>query len=236
MPDRFDEEHENEFANPVMPHIRTAEYIRAKESASALSRIARRVRRLETFDRFTAAGGAAGFDWGGIIVLHVDGSHCEYFDPSSSGLQNAIGASRTGDTIWTPACYLVGDFSIPTYVGLASMGRQTVINGVITLAPYSHLEGMEIDIEDTSAAALTGLYGPASGEAYLMDTIIQVHNTGAGNAYCATVAAGGNLKIMGCELIATADTGDGYAGRYLSGYLYVYDSRTLGSTSPFSPV
>lgn len=235
MPDHIDELFDNEYANPTRINTHSPDYKRSKESATALARIARRVRRLETFDRYAVATGGGTFEWGDIVVMHVSGIAAEFFPPTASGMQAAIDATENGDVIWTPPCSITGDFTIPDLVGVTSMGHQSVFRGAFTLGRYSHLEGIEIAISSESIDDLTGVFGPATTEAYLLDTSIQVHNTGSGNAYCVCVSAGGNLEISDCDFTGTADTGEGYAGRYLSGYLYVYNSRVVGSTSPFSP-
>lgn len=206
-------------------------------------------------------GEAGANAWGGILVLHRDGAAVQYFPVTVAGMTAAVAAARTNDVIWVPSASLAWSGTIPASVGVSSMGHQTTFTGAITLSDDAHLEHIDVNVQSSSAGQVSGVIGPATGGAHILDCSIQARNTGAGGAVAVQDGAGGELEIRGgymaartaagtacayqvsaggkiksfdCEIEGISTSGSGYGGRCTDGDLYVWGGRAYGSTARFT--
>lgn len=71
-----------------------------------------------------------------IYVWHADSSTVDIFDPTSAGLNSAIAAAVSGDTVWLPSVTISGNHTIPANIRVIGISRGAVLSGTITVAGY----------------------------------------------------------------------------------------------------
>lgn len=178
---------------------------------------------------------APGATWGKILRMPLGGDAVSY-PVTAAGLTQAFNEASSGDMVWIPPCSLTGDFTQPAGVGVATMGRKVTIDGEWTFAAGGAINGVVVQPSGSSASAIRGFIGPASGTVYITDCSSYPVNSGAGDCYGVDVSAGGDVWVWDSNVYANASGGgSGYGVRRTAGNAYVTDDgRIRGSTGPFS--
>jgi hypothetical protein len=160
------------------------------------------------------------------IVLYAQKTR--YYDGDSSGLDAAIAAAETGDTISLPTITIGGDHTVPAGVSLIGIDRnRSILTGQITLSENAHLNKVSV-VRSASSGTLTGVI--LSGDnARVYNCVVDITNNGgdATGVYCNSGVSG---YVDDCVVSATA-SGNGYGCYVNTAYLYIQAGRISGSTS-----
>ena len=168
-----------------------------------------------------------------INLIHADGGGVVVYDPTEAGLSSALANTITGDVIYVPPATINGDHTIPADIAVWGIGKKSIFSGKITLLSGSILKSVDVIRSVNSGDDISGIVGPSSGTAYLIDCNVSVTNSGAGDAY-AVLADYGDLWIWNCYLIGTASgAGDGYAVKGGGGECFIEGGYVRGSTDEF---
>lgn len=177
-----------------------------------------------------------------ILLYHADDSPVAEFAATDTGLDLASAA------VVGTACQIV----IPSNASLSvahTLAGCTyvfppglVVSGTLTTVDGTRVYRLQSIVSGTSAAAVVGVIGPASGEAHLVECTIAPANTGAGGVHAVEVGGDGTLYCRDCQLDGRgAATGTpGYAGYRVygaAGSLYVIDGGAalgLDASNPFN--
>ena len=163
-----------------------------------------------------------------IIAFNSDGSLIQEYPRTS--LQVALNSGF--DVVWLPPGLYTGDIEIPAGVSLIGQSiLNCIIAGEVLTNASSMLETLSIIRLDDDAGALVGVYGPATGTAYLKHVYVNIQNAG-GPSYCVSVSLGGILRAF-AELLAPVGT-EGYAAYCTIGDFYHDGWRAVG-TIPLWP-
>lgn len=169
----------------------------------------------------------------GIILFHVDGSAMTVYPGTGAGLTAAMAAAIDGDLALLPNMAFTVSFTIPAGVKVCSLGNCD-LSGQVTLGGNdSILERVHVGRSASSAGALAGVVGPATGTAAIKNCWIDVTNSGAGAAY-AVQGGAGLVEVWTSDLYGNASGGgSGYAVIAGAGDVHVYGGVASGSTARF---
>lgn len=185
-----------------------------------------------------------GIELNKIIHFPANSDPAEFYDKDEAGLLAALAAVADDSMVILPACdiTLTAPVTIPDDITL--VGR-SVADSILT-GDYLVLgdECMVANLSLYNAANdANPLYGVINANydsaATLWNCVIDVQQTGAGNAYAisahvATQENRGDIWVKYCHVYGSSTGGNGYAGRSTAGRLYVWHSRLIGSEDRFS--
>lgn len=129
-----------------------------------------------------------------ILLFDVSIGNIEAYPVTSSGLDQALGAANSGDTVWLPPSTIGGDHEIPTGVHLDGYVG-AVLTGTITANPGARL-AEEVDILNLRWYEAPP-QAPGGSLTLISGTTVTIVNDSANNSFPAfTKMANGNLIVV----------------------------------------
>lgn len=107
-----------------------------------------------------------------------------YFEANSSGLAAALSAAYSYDSVYVPAGFYTGDFTLHDNVTVTGESYySTFIYGKVTLAPTSSINNINVQVYGNSSGAVVGVVGAITDRSQIQQCVIVVDNAGTGPAY-----------------------------------------------------
>jgi hypothetical protein len=148
----------------------------------------------------------------------------------NTGIAAALAASGSGDVVKVVNGDYTADLTIPAGASVECDGF-AAFTGEITGADGAFLTNAYIVRTANDANPLVGIDGPASGVFTVINCVVQLTQSGSGDAL-AVRSNGGNVKVTRGEFDAQSTGGAGYAlYRGTGGRIDAYHARLDGSTA-----
>lgn len=191
-----------------------------------------------------AAAAVAGIELNKIIHFPANSDPAEFYDKTEAGLLLALAATADESVVLLPACdiTLTAPVTIPDDITLVGRSvADSILNGDhLVLGDECMVANLSLYNAANDANPLYGVIN-ANYEhaATLWNCVIDVQQTGAGNAYAiaatqSITANWGDIHVKYCHVYGSSTGGDGYAGISTAGRLYVWHSRLIGSEDRFA--
>lgn len=190
-----------------------------------------------------AAVAALGIELNKIIHFPANSDPAEFYDKDEAGLLAALAAVADESVVSLPACdiTITAPVTIPDDITLVgrSVADSIITGDYLVLGDGCMVANLSLYNAANDANPLYGIVNANyANAATLWNCVIDVQQTGAGNAYGISAHAGitenyGDIWVKYCHIYASSTGGSGYAGRSSAGRLYVWHSRCIGSEDRF---
>lgn len=183
-------------------------------------------------------GGGSGSGIANIkITLFSGGISVAMYEPTSSGLNDAIDASSAGDVIFLPDVEIAGDFRIPSGVNLVGVSsRESIIEGEVTIDTGCLLENLKIINSNSGVGDVyTVLVANTGGDetSRVKGCEIYAYQCGTGSATAIYIGDSVELLVENSTVVADSLLYDGYSFSSNNGDCNVYHSNYYGKTEVF---
>lgn len=209
----------------------------------ALLSMAHRVRRLETDPKGGNAKEKAGITVDGryvsqrnsSILVTIPNAEDVEFEPTSTGLEDAMDYAGSGIVVTLPPVPIDGDHTLRPGVRLLGMSRYaSVLTGSIVGNDNASMENLSIITSNSVAFSA----GSNTGTTYIH--ACDIHSSGSETINTAVDCDSyGSVELWMCDSSGSSTGGSGYAGVHHTnnpGRIYFFGGRCFGSTDTFEEV
>lgn len=157
-----------------------------------------------------------------IIHFDADGNDLTLYPATQDGLNDALAAANTGDTVWLPSrtIALTTGVVVPADVTVRGIDRDRAVlsGGSVTLGNGSILQDFKITRTANNSNPLYGVIGPGvvGQAATCLGLKVTCTQSGSGDAAGLAIQSG-DVETWGCDFEATSAGGSGYGVRVVGG-------------------
>lgn len=190
---------------------------------------------------WTFVGGGGGESGSGItnikITLFSGGVSVAMYEPTSSGLSDAIDASSAGDVIFLPDVEIGGSFRIPSGVNLVGVSsRESIIEGSVTIDTGCLLENLKIinsNMSTTNVYTVLVQNTDGTESSRIKGCEIYAYQCGTGSATALYIGDSVELVVENSTVVADSLNCEAYAFSSNNGNCNVYHSNYYAKTEVF---
>jgi hypothetical protein len=168
-----------------------------------------------------------------ILLYASNGDPVAEFDPDSAGLDSAIAAASSYDTIFIPSVEIGGNHTLPNQITLKGIGPQTRLTGTITGGTDTEVNFITFKQEVNNANTLKALIGPSSGFFSVADCVVDLQQSGSGDVQAISNAGSGFIQLYRSYIHVSSIGGIAYAIYQNSGnpMWFYWNQFSLGSNA-----